>query len=128
MVGYTLAVKPGYGFGSFLPGKVIIQITVDNGVVFQFCKTFLQITDGVHYEKIGLAIYTNMEISFSVELLIREEIHKALEHTDVALDYLLVVSDDGYVFPFYTSLIIRITHLVTARYVLKHYGEIMPLA
>lgn len=77
MVGYTLAVKPGYGFGSFLPGKVIIQITVDNGVVFQFCKTFLQITDGVHYEKIGLAIYTNMEISFSVELLIREEIHKA---------------------------------------------------
>ena len=63
-----------------------------------------------------------------MKFLVRQEVHKALEHADMVLDYILIVPDDGYVFSLYTSLIIRITHLVTASLVFKGYGEIVSFA
>ena len=63
-----------------------------------------------------------------MEFLVRQEVHKTLEHADMALDYILVIPDDGYVFPFYTPLIERIAPLVTAGLVFKGYGEIVSFA
>lgn len=45
MVSYPVAAKSGNGFDCFSPGKVIIQIAMDDGVPFQFHKTLFQITD-----------------------------------------------------------------------------------
>ena len=69
-----------------------------------------------------------MIVSFSMKFLVRQEIHKALEHADMILDYILVIPDDGHVFSLYTSLIVRIAHLVTAGFVFKGYGEIVSFA
>ena len=69
-----------------------------------------------------------MIVSFSMKFLVRQEVHKALEHADMVLDYILIVPDDGYVFSLNTSFIIRITHLVTAGLVFKSYGEIVSFA
>ena len=63
-----------------------------------------------------------------MKFLVRQEVHKALEHADMILDYILVIPDDGYVFSLYTSFIIRIAHLVTAGLVFKGYGEIVSFA
>ena len=63
-----------------------------------------------------------------MKFLVRQEVHKTLEHADMVLDYIIVISDDGYVFSLYTSLIVRITPLVTAGLVFKDYGDIVSFA
>ena len=45
MVSYPVAAKSGNGLDGLLPGEVVIQITMDGGVPFQFHKTLFQITD-----------------------------------------------------------------------------------
>jgi len=128
MVYQTIAIKPCYGFNRLLPGKVIVQIAVDGSVPLQFFQALLQIADGVHHKKVRRTVKADMVVSFSMKFLIGEEIHKALEHADTALDYILAMSDDSYVLSLYTSFIIGIAHLITACLVLKGNAEIMPPA
>ena len=45
MVSYPIATKPGNGSDGLPPGKVVVQIAMDCGVLFQFHKTLIQITD-----------------------------------------------------------------------------------
>ena len=45
VVDYLYPVKSGNGLDGLLPGDVVIQITMDGDVPFQFHKTLFQITD-----------------------------------------------------------------------------------
>ena len=128
MIGYSVATKSGYGFDCLPPGMVVIQIAMNSGVLFQFHETLFQITDRVHHEKVGRTVDANIIVSFSMKFLVRQEVHKALEHADMVWDYILVVPDDRYVFSLYTSLVIRIAYLVTTGPVFKGYAEIVSFA
>ncbi len=128
MVGHTAVVQPGNGLNSLLPGKVVIQVTMYENILLQLHKALLQIADGVHHDKVGRAIYANMEVAFSMKFHIREKIHETLENTDVSLDNIFLLPDDGDILSLDTSFIIWIANFITALAVFKCYGIIVPFA
>ena len=128
MVGHTAVVQPGNGLNSLLPGKVVIQVTMYENILLQLHKALLQIADGVHHDKVGRAIYTNMEVTFSMKFHIREKIHETLENTDMTLDNIFLLPDDGDILSLDTSFIIWIANFITALAVFKCYGIIVSFA
>ncbi len=50
---YPQAIHAGNGLGGFLPGEVIVEITMDNRVCLQADQRLLQVVHGVHYEVVA---------------------------------------------------------------------------
>ena len=46
----TSAIHAGNGFGGFLPGKIIVEVTVNERIFLQACQCLSQVVYRVHHE------------------------------------------------------------------------------
>lgn len=119
-------VQPGDGLYRLLPGEIVVEVAVDVFVAFQHLQGLLQVTYRVHYDMVARRLDTYHGIAPFEQGPVGEEIHEALEHVHVLLPRAGCLFDDGNVFLPDAPFIIRIAHLVAARYVPEGDGEVMP--